>query len=93
MSGKSSISKAKSYKEIGAFWDEHDATEFGEQIDAEFEVDIHSQLRYYPIDNHFIKNIRHLAEERGISEVTLINLWIQEKITQADASKKVKEAV
>ena len=93
MSGKSSISKAKSYKDIGAFWDEHDATEFGEQVDAEFEVDIHSQLRYYPINNQFIKNIRHLAEERGISEVTLINLWIQEKITQADTIKKIKEAV
>ena len=55
VSGKSSVSKAKSYKDIGAFWDEHDATEFGEQIDAEFEVDIHSQLRYCPIDSHFIK--------------------------------------
>ena len=93
MSGKSSVSKAKSYSDIGAFWDEHDATEFGEQVDAEFEVDIHSQHRYYPIDSQFVKNIRYLAEERGISEVTLINLWIQEKITQADASKKVKEAV
>lgn len=93
MSGKSSVSKAKSYKDIGAFWDEHDATEFGEQVDAEFDVDIHSQHRYCPIDSHFMKNIRHLAEERGISEVTLINLWIQEKIIQADMSKKVKTAV
>lgn len=93
MPGKSSVSKANSYQEIGAFWDEHDATEFGEQIDAEFEVDIHSQHRYCPIDSHFIKSIRHLAEERGISEVTLINLWIQEKITQADANKKAQAAV
>jgi len=93
MSGKSSVSKAKSYKDIGAFWDEHDATEFGEQIDAEFEVDIHSQHRYCPIDSHFIKNIKQLAKERGISEVTLINLWIQEKIIQADMSKKIKAAV
>ena len=93
VSGKSSVSKAKSYKKIGTFWDEHDATEFGEQVDAEFEVDIHSQLRYCPIDSHFIKNIRQLAKERGISEVTLINLWIQEKIIQSDMSKKVKAAV
>jgi len=93
MSDKSSVSKAKSYQEIGAFWDEHDATTFGEQIDAEFEVDIHSQFRYYPINNQFIKNIRHLAEERGISEVTLINLWIQEKITQADTSIKGESTV
>ncbi len=93
MSGKSSMSKAKSYKEIGAFWDEHDATEFGEQINAEFEINIQSQHRYCPIDSHFIKNIRQLAEQRGISEVTLINLWIQEKISQADINNKVKAEV
>ena len=88
MSGKSSISKAKSYMEIGAFWDEHDATEFGEQIDTKFEVDFHSQVRYCPIDNQFIKNLRQLAEQRGISEVTLVNLWIQEKINQTNINKE-----
>ena len=93
MSGKTSISKARSYKDIGAFWDEHDATEFGEQIDAEFEVDIHNQVRYCPIDNNFTNNLRQLAEKRGISEVTLINLWIQEKINQTNINKKQKESV
>jgi len=93
MSGKSSVSIVKSLSDIGDFWDEHDATEFGEQVDTEFEVDIHSQHRYCPIDSTFIKNIRQLAEQRGISEVTLINLWIQEKISQAETSKKVQAAV
>ena len=58
MSSKTSISKAQSYKDIGAFWDEHGATEFGEQTDAEFEVDIHNQVRYCPIDNNFINSLR-----------------------------------
>jgi hypothetical protein len=93
MSGKTSISKARSYKDIGAFLDEHDATEFGEQIDVEFEVDIHSQVRYYPIDNHFTNSLSKLAEKRGISKVTLINLWIQEKINQTNIDKKSNEAV
>jgi len=30
MSGKTSTSKTQSYKYIGVFWDEHDATESGE---------------------------------------------------------------
>lgn len=93
MSDKTSISKARSYKDIGAFWDDHDATEFGEQIDAEFKVDIHKQVRYYPIDNNFTDSLRKLAEKRGISEVALINLWIQEKISQTTINKKPKEAV
>lgn len=85
MPNKSSISNARSYKDIGAFWDEHDATEMGELIDAEFEVDIHSQVCYYPIDNRLAGNIQKIAEQRGISEETLINLWVQEKLNQIHA--------
>jgi hypothetical protein len=86
-------SKARSYKDIGAFWDEHDATEFGEQTNVEFQADIKNQVRYCPIDNSFTSSIRRLAEKRGISEVTLINLWIQEKINQKNLTDQPKEAV
>ena len=93
MSSKTSISKAQSYKDIGAFWDEHDATEFGEQVDVEFDIEIHNQARYCPIDNNFANSLRQLAEKRGISEVTLINLWIQEKISQTNINNESKESV
>jgi hypothetical protein len=82
MPDKTSISNAHTYQEIGAFWDEHDATEFGEQTEVEFEVNIKSQRRYYPLDRHLSLKIRQIAEERGISEETLLNLWVQEKISQ-----------
>jgi hypothetical protein len=88
MSGKTPISKAHTYQEIGAFWDEHDATEFGEQTEVEFEVNIKSQRRYYPLDGHLSLKIRQIAEERGISEETLLNLWVQEKIDQARGQEK-----
>ena len=82
MSGKTSVSNARTYQEIGAFWDEHDATEFGEQTEVEFEVNIKSQRRYYPLDSHLSLKMRQIAQERGISEETLLNLWVQEKISQ-----------
>ena len=38
---RSSISKAKSYKEIGEFWDSHDLTDYWDKTEpVEFEVDI-----------------------------------------------------
>ena len=41
--GKTSISKASSYEEIGDYWDEHDVGEIWEQTEeVEFEVDIQS---------------------------------------------------
>jgi hypothetical protein len=42
---RSSISKVKSYKEIGEFWDTHDLREFWDQTKkASFEVDIESEV-------------------------------------------------
>jgi hypothetical protein len=86
MSSKTSISKARTYQEIGAFWDEHDATEFGEQAEAKFDVNIKSQRKYYPLDANLSLRIKQIAEERGISEETLLNLWVQEKLNQAGQS-------
>jgi hypothetical protein len=82
MSNKTTISNANTYEEIGLFWDEHDATEFGEQIDAQFEVNIQSQRRYFALDSHLSLKIKQIAKQRGISEETLLNLWIQEKINE-----------
>jgi hypothetical protein len=45
MHTKSSVSNAETYQEIGSFWDEHDATEFGEETHAEFDVKIKFQRR------------------------------------------------
>ena len=82
MSSKTPISKARTYQEIGAFWDEHDATEFGEQNEMKFDVNIKSQRKYYPVDGNLSTKVRKIAKKRGISEETLVNRWIQEKINQ-----------
>ncbi|MDM8568146.1 CopG family antitoxin [Thiotrichales bacterium HSG1] len=80
MSNKTSVSNATNYQDIGIFWDTHDATEFGEQIDAEFEVNIKSQQRYFFLDNQLSLKIKQIATRRGISGSSLLNLWVQEKI-------------
>lgn len=47
--GKSSISKARSYREIGEFWDEHDLGDHWDQTEpAEFEVKLGPPKRYRP---------------------------------------------
>ena len=82
MPSKSSVSNAGTYQEIGSFWDDHDATEFGGQTNAEFDVNIKSQRRYFPVDSRLSLKIKDVAKQRGISEETLLNLWIQEKVNQ-----------
>lgn len=83
-SGKSSVSKAKSYREIGEFWDTHDLAEYWDQTHAvEFEVDIQSEVTYFPLDGALSGKVRSLAAKRGISAETLVNLWVQEKLQEA----------
>ena len=84
MSGnRSSISKARSYKEIGEFWDNHDLGDYWNQTQpAEFEVDIQYEAIYFPLDITLSKRVRSIAKQRGVSTETLINLWVQEKLQE-----------
>jgi hypothetical protein len=85
---KSSISKARSYQEIGGFWDTHDLSEYWDQTkQVEFEVDIQSEAIYYPIERKLSSAISRIAKQRGVSPETLLNLWLQEKIGEETTVK------
>ena len=78
---KSSISRARSYRELSEFWDSHDLSEYWDQLrPAEFEVDIQSEATYYPLKATLSAELRSVARKRGISPEVLLNLWVQEKV-------------
>lgn len=80
---KSSISEAKSYQEIGEFWDAHDLNEVWEETkEVRFEVDLESDVFYYAVETSLSSKLHSIAEKRGVSAETLVNLWLQEKISQ-----------
>lgn len=81
--GRTSVSKAKSYKEIGDFWDSHDLSEFWDQTkEVKFEVDTKSEIIYHSLDKKLFEQVESIARKRGISPDTLINLWVQEKLQE-----------
>jgi len=83
---RSSISQARSYQEMGKFWDTHDLTEFWDQTaPAEFEVDIRSEVTYYPVDVTLSDRLAEVARRRGVSAETLLNLWVQERLVATAA--------
>ena len=80
---KASISKAGSYQEIGEFWSEHDLGDFWDQTKpVEFEVDIQSEKRYYPLERDLANKVNKIAQKRGVAVETLLNLWVKEKISE-----------
>ena len=47
---KNSLSKARSYVEIGEFWDEHDLSDFwGKSKKVKFDVALEPEATYYPV--------------------------------------------
>lgn len=80
---KSSISNAGSYQEIGEYWDKHDLAEVWDRTEAvEFSVNIESERKYFALDIDLSNRISKIARKHGISPETLINLWVQEKLSQ-----------
>ena len=80
---RSSISDAKSYSEIGEYWDSHDLSEVWDETgEIKFEVDLQSDVFYYAVETSLSSKLRSIAEKRGVSAETLVNMWLQERINQ-----------
>ena len=80
---KGSISKASSYEGIGAYWDTQDLSKVWRKTrKVKFDVQIESEVIYYPIEKNLSEKIQSIAKKQGISSDTLINLWVQQKVQE-----------
>jgi predicted HicB family RNase H-like nuclease len=84
--GRSSLSKTRSYKETGIFWDTHDLSDFWDKTkEAGFEVNIESETTYYALNKILSEQLQAIAQKQGVSADTLVNLWVQEKLQKQTA--------
>lgn len=80
---RSSVSKASSYKNIGAYWDTHDLSEaWGKTRKVKFDVQIESEAMYYAVEKSLFEKVQSIAKKQGVSSDTLVNLWIQQKVQE-----------
>ena len=78
---KTSISKARSYAQIGEFWDKHDLSEFWSKTKkVKFEVVLEPEATYYPISKDLSDKIQSEARKQGVSLTLWSNLWLEQKI-------------
>jgi len=71
---KSSISKARSYAEIGEYWDQRDLSDIrGKTRKVKFEVVAEPEATYYPIEKDLSEKIQSVAKKQGVSSDTLLN--------------------
>jgi len=83
---KSSISKARSYAQLGEYWDKHDLSDmWGKTKKMKFEVVAEPEATYYPIERDLSARIQSVAKQQGVSSNTLVNLWLEQKIKEQKA--------
>jgi hypothetical protein len=80
---RSSISKARSYKEIGEYWDTHDLSDiWGKTRKVKLEVVAEPEATYYPIEKDLSEKIQSVARKQGVASDVLVNLWLEQKGTE-----------
>ena len=75
----SRISQADTLEKMGEFWDTHDFTDFDNPAapDVEFKV-----ACAVPIELELFTTVEKQARQRGVKVETLVNLWLQQKISE-----------
>ena len=77
-----SISKAQTLEETGAFWDEHSLADYWDQThEVEFEVRA-KRRRRVTLEPDIYQRIEEQARARGIAPETLVNIWLVERLQQ-----------
>jgi hypothetical protein len=80
---KSSISKARSYAEIGEFWDKHDLSDYGSKTrKVKFDVVLEPEATYYPVAKDLSEKIQSQARKEGVSSYALVNSWLDQKLKE-----------
>ncbi len=72
--------------EASDFWDEHSLLEFPDtQEEKEIDIHIEREQYYCPVSKGLVEKLQVRAQEEGVSTETLVNLYLQEKLTSQNA--------
>lgn len=77
------IPDTDSIRELAEFWDTHDLTELGDQLEEVREPVFArgaANAVTVPLNAEERKAIRKIAASRGVEEAVLIREWVQEKL-------------
>jgi hypothetical protein len=71
-----------SLEEFWGFWDTHSSADYEDLMETvEVEIELTSSKMYCAIAKDLLSEVRTQARQQGVSTETLINLWLQEKLS------------
>ena len=72
--------KGMSIEEASEYWDTHSIADHPSRI-AEIEFAPEGRSTFVAIENDLLSRISKSARNKGVSVETLVNLWLQEKLS------------
>ena len=74
-------------EEFAEFWDTHSLADYWEHTEpADFEIDSHARRRYLvALDPELLLHVQILAQSRGLSTESLVNLLLEQRIHQLES--------
>ena len=77
----SRIPKFANRQEEAELWDTHDLSDYWDKTKpVDFDIDISSEVTYYPVEADLSERIASIAKRKGVSAETLLNLWLEERV-------------
>lgn len=80
---KTELPENMSLREASDFWDEHSFLEFDDIEETHFDVELRGEKHFFAVEKELAKMIHRVAQQRGISSETLVNLWLTAKLNEA----------
>jgi hypothetical protein len=66
------------------FWDAHSSADYEDVMeDVEAEIALSSSKVYFPVAKDLLDKVRVQARRQGVSSETLVNLWLQERLSKS----------
>ena len=85
------IPDTDSIEELARFWDSHDLTDFGDQLE-EVRAPIFARRKETTVavalTRKEAESLKRLAEDEGVEEAKLVRSWVREKLRKASPSPK-----
>ena len=72
--------KRMSIEEASEYWDTHSVADHPSRV-VEIEYSPEERATLVAIENDLLRRLSKSAKEKGVSVETLVNLWLQEKLT------------
>ncbi|MCB9099958.1 MAG: hypothetical protein H6632_10485 [Anaerolineales bacterium] len=80
--GKELPENFDSLEEFWGFWDTHSSADYEDLMETvDVEIELTSSKIYCAIAKDLLSQVRTQARQQGVSTETLINLWLQEKLS------------